>query len=118
VLNAGATYTTFEQAYALSLYLMTQKYKDADILCLGMEDNSHSNFTFTKQEQYDLVISALAQYFGCTFVDQTGDYSEINTENMHHYTMDTSCLHPNSMGHAAMTRMIMRALADVCEKNG
>lgn len=111
------TYTSFEQAYALALYRMQQKYPNAEVLCFGLENNASSAFTDEKRDQFDLVINALAEYFGYTFVDQQGAYSEITPDNMLYHTMDTGCTHLNYRGHAATERMIMRYLADKI-KNG
>lgn len=110
----GTAYTTFDQAYALSLYLMTQKYPDAEIVCLGLENtNETANFSAQRQAKYNLIIRTLAEYFGGVFVDSCGEYSEINAENVHLYGHDAIALHPNSAGHAAMARMILKTLADV-----
>lgn len=117
VLTAGTTYTSFEQAYALALYRMTEKYSNADVLCLGLENNASAAFTTEKQLKFNLVIKAISEYFGATFADPCGDYSEVTQYNMHNYAMDIGCTHPNSLGHAAMERLIMRTLADNIKKN-
>lgn len=80
----------------------------------GLEDNASTD---AKRNKFDLVIKALAEYFGATFVDQQGTYSEITAANMHYHTMDTGCTHLNYKGHAATERMILRYLADKV-KNG
>ncbi len=106
------TYTSFEQAYALALYRMMEKYESADVLVLGLENNASGTFNTELQVKYNLVIKALAEYFGAIYVDQCGEYSEITAENMVNYGMDLGCVHPNSLGHAATERMILRTLAD------
>ena len=111
-LTPGTAYTTFDQAYALALYLMTQKYPDAEIVCLGLENtNETENFSIQRQAKYNLVIRELAEYFGGIYVDSCGEYSEITAENAHCYGDDAIALHPNSAGHAAMARMILKTLA-------
>lgn len=112
--NNKPTYADFEEAYALALYLMMQKYPNAEVMCFGLEDNASTD---AKRNKFDLVIKALAEYFGATFVDQQGTYSEITAANMHYHTMDTGCTHLNYKGHAATERMILRYLADKV-KNG
>ena len=95
---------------------MMNKYENADVLALGLENNASSGFTVERQEKFNLVIKALAEYFGAIYVDQCGEYSEINAENMVTFGMDAGCTHPNSLGHAAMERMILRVLADEVKK--
>ena len=115
--NKKPTYADFEEAYALALYLMMQKYPNAEVMCFGLEDNANTVFSDAKRDKFDLVIKALADHFGATFVDQQGAYSEITAANMHYHTMDTICTHLNYKGHAATERMILRYLADKV-KNG
>lgn len=115
--NNKPTYADFEEAYALALYRIKERYPNAEVLCLGLVNNASVLFTVEKQQRFNLVIKVLAEYFGYTYVDQMGAYSEITTENMHFYTMDIGCVHPDALGHAAIERMIMRYLADKV-KNG
>ena len=111
-LEAGTTYTSFEQAYALALYRMQVAYPEADIMIFGLENNASASFTVDRQAKFNLVIEALADYFEVMYVDQCGEYSEINSDNMVNYGMDLGCTHPNSLGHAAIERMLLKVLAD------
>lgn len=111
------TYASFEEAYALALYIIKEKYPDAEVVCIGLQNNARAAFTVEKQQRINLIIKALAEHFEYVYADQTGDYCEINTGNMHYYTMDIGCVHPDSYGHGAIERMIMRYLADKT-KNG
>ena len=106
-------YTSFEQAYALAVYRMMEKYAEAEVLCIGLECNGDNNFFVDRQKQYNLVIKAIAEYFGAAFVDQYGEYSNIDINNMYFYGNDAVALHPNSAGHADMARMIMQTMAKI-----
>ena len=111
------TYADFEEAYALALYRIKEKYPSAEVICIGLQNNASVLFTVEKQQRFNFIIKTLAEYFGGIYADQTGAYSEIDTKNMHYYTMDIGCVHPDSYGHGAIERMIMRYLADKI-KNG
>ena len=118
----GATtgYTTFDQAYALGIYTMLQNYPAAEIYCLTLLFNYHSGFTAERLEMANRAIIAIANYFGATVVDQNGEYSGLNQDNIHAYgsfvTSTTSdCVHLTSRGHEIMERTIIMTMA---KKNG
>ena len=91
---------------------MQAAYPNADIIVMGLENNSSSTFTLERQEKFNLVIEALANYFGTMYADQCGEYSEITSDNMMNYAMDLGSTHPNTLGHAAIERMLLRVLAE------
>ncbi len=106
-LVAGETYTSFERAYALTLYRMTEAYPDAEIYCLNLmrtEINDHERVV-----RYNRCIKALTEYFGVNLVDQYGN-SGMNPANHHSYTMDAACLHPNAAGHFCMAQAVLSAM--------
>ncbi len=106
-LVAGETYTSFEQAYALSLYRMVKAYPDAEIFCLNImrtEVNDHE-----KVVRFNRCIRALTAYFGVNLLDQYGT-SGMSPANHHSYTMDAACLHPNAAGHFRMAQTILSAM--------
>ena len=107
----GTTITSFEQAYAMSLYKMQQKYPNVEIFCLNLVRN---NFTAVELiEKYNLCIGAIADYFEATLVDQYAE-SGITEETNHSYTIDTSCLHPNAAGFYLMAKNVMNTMAKKC----
>lgn len=104
----GTTYETFEQAYALSLYAMMERYENADIYCLTLQEHYDVSCEDARVDKYNRCIKAIAEYFGVGLVDQdTGDY---RYETAHAYTNDHQCLHPNAMGHMRMTELIVKTI--------
>lgn len=103
----GGTVTTFEQAYALTVYKMIQAYPNAEIYCLNIQ-GSKSNNAATVAD-YNLCIKAIASYFGVTLVDQVSS-SGITRDSFHAYMRDANCLHPNAGGHYLMTKVILETM--------
>ena len=101
----GKTYTTYDQVYALSLEAMKQKYPDAEIFCMTLQESDHNNTTVEKLEKFNVVISGLAKYFGATVIDQQMD--GITFDNCQAYSTDYRALHPNAIGHAKMAEYIV-----------
>jgi len=106
----GVSYTTVEEAYALTFYKMKQTYPDAEIICLNLLENSVT--APKKVEAYNRIIAAMAGYFDLTLAD-IHKYSGFSIETRHTYTVDTTCVHPNAAGHFLMTRAILKSLAEV-----
>ena len=116
--TATKGYTTFEQAYALGIYSMIQKYPAAEIYCLTLLFNYHSGFTAERFEMANRSIKAIAHYFGATIVDQSGEYSLVNEDNVHAYAStytSSDCVHLSARGHELMERNIIMTMA---KKNG
>lgn len=101
-------YTCWEAAYALSLYNIQRLYPDAEIVCITLPDRNHSSSTQPRLTRANLLIKALAEYFETGFVDQAE--SGINRANCLMYGSDGTGLHPNGKGHAALTKVIAKAL--------
>lgn len=101
----NTTYKSFEQAYALSLYKMTQKYSSAEVWCMGLIKDTRTAVTNEKINNFNLCISALADYFGANYISQ--DNNEIKQHNAYAYSMDMNCLHPNAAGHRLLERLII-----------
>lgn len=100
----GETCTSFEQAYALTLYRMIKAYPDAEIYCLNImrtEVNDH-----TKVIKFNRCIKAFTEYFGINLVNQY-DNSGMSPANHHSYMLDVKCLHPNAAGHFCMAQTIL-----------
>ena len=111
-------YTSFEQAYALGIYTMMQNYPAAEVYCLTLLFNYHSNFKSERLDMANRSIKAIANYFGATVVDQSGEYSEISQDNVHSYgstVTNNDCIHLTSRGHELMERLIIKTMA---KKNG
>lgn len=105
---AGTTYTTFEQAYAISLYKMTQRYEKAEIICIDLIQSLESGFTQAKTEKYNFCIETLAEYFGATVIHQS--LGEVTFKNKLSYSNAFDGLHPNARGHAALEKLIVHYL--------
>ena len=102
---ANTTYKSFEQAYALALYKMTQKYSSAEVWCVGLIKDTRTAVTNDKINNFNLCISALADYFGANYISQ--DSNEIKQHNSLAYSMDMDSLHPNAAGHRLLERLII-----------
>lgn len=114
---AGTTYTAFDQAYALTLYRMLEKYPNAELICMTYVRNLYSTLNDQKVADYCRVVSAIATYFGATVADQSGPLAELTYENIHLNATrrEEEAVHPNRMGHEMMERLIIKTLA---EKHG
>lgn len=104
----GEAYDNFEQVYALSLRAMQEKYPNAEIYCLTYQESNHANTSKAKLAKFTQSVTAIAEYFGATVVDQSKD--EITFENCHAYGADYRALHPNAKGHAVMAKSIITAM--------
>lgn len=109
-ITPGVSYTTVEEAYALTFYKMKQAYPDAEIICLNLLTNGAT--LQNKVLTLNRIISALSSYFDLTLAD-IYKYSGFSLETRHTYTVDTTCVHPNAAGHFAMTKGILKSLAEI-----
>ncbi len=107
-------YTCWEAAYALSLQNVKRLYGDAEIVCITLPDRDHPSSTQPRLSKANLIIRALAEYFEVGFVDQ-GE-SGVTRENCIMYSSDTTGLHPNGRGHAALTKVIVETLYENLQK--
>ena len=73
--------------------------------CLTYQENNHNNTSRSKLAKFNQSVTALAEYFGATVVDQSKD--EITETNCHAYAADNKSLHPNPKGHAVMAKSII-----------
>lgn len=107
-IDHGVTITSFEQAYAMTIYKMKTAYPDAEIYCLDLIENlSKSSAVIDK---YNLCIHAIVDYFdGVTLVEHRAQ-SGINANNYHSYMADAGCLHPAPSGFWRMTTVIMKSM--------
>lgn len=108
-ITPGVSYTTVEEAYALTFYKMKQAYPDAEIICLNVLRNGAN--VQNKVDIYNRIISALSGYFDLTLAD-IYKYSGFNDNTRHTLTLDKTCVHPNAAGHFAMTKGILKSLAE------
>ena len=117
--NNSGSYSSWSEAYAIMLYLMTQKYSNAKIVLFELVENGsfYSDLYVnanTLVPQYNEVINALAAYFGMPVVKQ---YSVINSSNYEFYTHDWYLLHPNAAGHELMFKELIYTLYTDLQKN-
>ena len=110
-----SNYTTFEQAYALAIMNMLNKYKGVEIWCATLVYTNEDVFSAELLLQYNYCIKALASYFGCNVADLENGY--VTAENCHAYTSDTGCLHPTPYGHELMERFIIEAWYEALQNN-
>ena len=107
-IDHGATITSFEQAYALTVYKMKTAYPDAEIYCLDLIENLSKSAEVI--DKYNLCIHAIVDYFdGVTLVEHRAQ-SGINPNNYHSYMADAACLHPAPSGFWRMSTVIMKAM--------
>ena len=113
VIADKANYASFDfaESYAYMLYLATQKYKDAKIACVSLISNKIAERKNLYVEEYNVVIKALANYFGALYVEQ-GNAIKKDTRSL--YMMDGDDVHPNYAGHGSIFEEIVRTLyADI-----
>ena len=107
-IDHGATVTSFEQAYALTLYKMKTAYPDAEIYCLDLIENLSKSAEVI--DKYNLCIHAIVDYFdGVTLVEHRAQ-SGITPNNYHSYMADAACLHPAPSGFWRMSTVIMKSM--------
>ena len=108
VIIPGTTYTSWEAAYALSLYNILNSYDNPEVYIMTLVETNHSSASNGKLDRANLMLRAFAEYFGVGLIDQQEGY--LNKANCHLYTYDTNGLHPNIQGHALMTKLIVETL--------
>ena len=74
-----------------------------------MTKNTKSRF-----KKFNATVTALAEYFGASFVDQTTDV--IDNATCHAYAGDMKSLHPNAIGHSVMADNIMNVMYQKIKK--
>lgn len=104
----NVAYSNFDEVYALSINKMRELYPDAEIYCLTYQENNHTNTTKEKLNRFSSSITAIAEYFGATVVDQSKDV--ITQANVHAYADAMNSLHPNAGGHAIMAENIIKTM--------
>ena len=87
---------------------MKELYPDAEIFCLTYQENNHANTTAAKLKRFSTSVTAIAEYFGATVVDQSKD--AITQSNCHAYAHDSNSLHPTAAGHAIMAENIIKTM--------
>lgn len=97
--------TTFDEAYALMIYKMSQKYSAADIFLFTIPNAGSRNLTYIANE--NIAIKAIANHFGCGVVDLA---STVLSSNYSSYTSDG--VHPTASGMDIMTDTFTKALYD------
>lgn len=106
--SQGSTYTTFEQAYALSLSAIAERYPNADVFCITFAPNADSRCTQKKLNEYGRCVRALAEYFGFGIVDQSEGV--VGFENCLSYTGESQGLHGSSWGHQKLEELVIRSI--------
>ena len=107
----GTTYKSWEASYALSLERMKFNYPDAEIYIMNLTRTHNESRKEELLHKANTCLAALAEYYGVNIIDQAK--SEITYENCHLYGADEAnptALHPNLMGHALMTKLIVETL--------
>ncbi len=121
----GQSYSGWDEAYALMLYKMTEKYTDAKVVCITLTHNGAKVNYASSDERvpvYNECIKAIAEYFDALVVEQR---NVIDAENYASYmhagdkdgapnNANERFLHPNAHGHKVLFEEIIRTLyADI-----
>ncbi len=113
--------SSFDEAYALMIYKMTQKYSSADVFCMtihyaGFVDNNANYKDYNGNvnptaviNEFNDIIKAIATHYGCPVVDVYAD-SGINIETASTYTIDR--VHPNADGMGLITNCLINKMTD------
>lgn len=109
----GTTITSYEQAYAMTLYKMKTTYPNVEIYCLDLIENETK--TPAVIDKYNLCIHAIAEYFDVNLVEHRAD-SGIGVDNYHAYMADKACLHPSPSGFYQMTKVIMETMSKASDE--
>ncbi len=112
VLNAGTSFTCFEEAYALMLYRMKEAYPNAEIFCMGVLPANHDSFTAQKHADINSAIKLIGEFFGAEYVDTT-EYTGITSENCRVFCMDAvppRAIHLNVCGHKKLMCAVAKTM--------
>lgn len=99
-----ATPTTSCEAYAIMIHKMTQRYPDAEIICMSLLSRRAEDYTGDSVEDpgiqptaFNAELAKIATRFGCTVVnlENCGITPELSVFD--HYILD-SRVHPNALG--------------------
>lgn len=110
------TPTSFDEAYALMIYKMKQKYDayGTTIFCFTLHDAGFINYETnqnyqdgTTAESFNDIIRAVAEHYGLPVVDIYND-SGINSDTATTYTIDRC--HPNAVGMDLITECFINAM--------
>ena len=108
--NPGRDPASWRSLYSELLGLITNKYKGAKIVCVGLTTNygkeDYPNGD-TLVPQYNEALKELCKEYGTIYVDQA---SVINSTNYQSYMHDNRILHPNAAGHELIFKQIVKAL--------
>ena len=107
-------FVCWEASYALSLQNIKRLHPDAELFSITLPEANHNSSKQPRLGKANVIIRALAKYFGVTIVEQ--DNSEVNKANCHVYARDAHGLHPNGRGHAAITKLIVETLYEKLPK--
>ena len=107
-------FVCWEASYALSLQNIKRLHPDAELFSITLPEANHNSSKQPRLGKANVIIRALAEYFGVTIVEQ--DNSEVNKANCHVYARDAHGLHPNGRGHAAITKLIVETLYEKLPK--
>ena len=99
-------FTSWDEAYALSLKAMSEKYTEAEIFCMTLLPNTNSGYDKANREKFNRCITALAEYFGITSID----LNEGGIDSEHLSTTTVDGLHPNVIGFSEIEKIIIKAL--------
>ena len=97
---------SWDEAYALSLNAMKEKYSNAEMFCMTLLPNTNSGYNKADRAKFNRCIEALAEYFGATVIDL--NEGGINENNLSIMTVDG--LHPNMNGFADIEKVVVKAL--------
>ncbi|MBE6630059.1 MAG: hypothetical protein E7624_04335 [Ruminococcaceae bacterium] len=114
----GKTYKSWEAAYALSLERMQYNYPDAEICIVNLIQTNNTVRTGELVHKANVCLAALAEYYGVMVADQANN--TVNRGNCHYYGADEATpqsLHPNLMGHAMLTKLIVETLYENLPKD-
>ncbi len=103
IASADFVPTTFDEAYALMIYKMSQKYSAADIFLFTIPNAGSRNLTYIANE--NIAIKAIAEHFGCGLVDLASTQLSLNYGT---YTSDG--VHPTASGMDIMTNAFEKEL--------
>lgn len=116
--KGDGSWVNFDEAYALAIYNMINKYgADVEIYCVTLVKNNSEKCSIVSLNNFNRVIKAIAEYFGATVIDQNGELSEYSSNTFYTKTCHDGgkFIHPNSAGHLALEHLIVKTMA---EKNG
>ncbi len=107
--DTGISVENFRKYYKRMVANIATKYPDADIFLMNYVPNKCNDRPVADMLAYNQIVADIAEQYGGTVVDLY-NYSGITQSTCTKYMHDSIALHPNKLGMAAMSEVLLDAM--------